>query len=374
MDCDCCAQSRRATVKCSQIISCVNIELEKFANSDSTNFASLCPSVSLCIDDYLVALPGYSSSLDKVLSTVEGEIEWVELTPDEPTTASMGLSMTGTDVMLGQTLGAVGAPATVTEDREIPLGSNSLFFFNSASTFPTFRLQLRATDGVTHGTEVVFVGGGTLKFLGTGTSNGSLEWRHENIVQNGTGIHLVGSTAEHFFMCDMRGSVGYASIESNGTSSANFGAPSIGNITQLGLKGKTVFGAALTDGNTKGLVHIEPSTSALAQFHLASSGATIPSSPADGNLWHANDHIFARLGGVTYQLDSTYGVSLALSSGTITINTTRVTSSSVILLTHATSSGTLGILSVGTIINGTSFVINSTDSSDTSTVNWLIIN
>lgn len=68
------------------------------------------------------------------------------------------------------------------------------------------------------------------------------------------------------------------------------------------------------------------------------------------------------------------GVSGAMTAGSITISTTAVTANSLIFLTHATVGGTQGILSVGTITAGTSFVINSSSASDTGTVNWLIIN
>ena len=65
-----------------------------------------------------------------------------------------------------------------------------------------------------------------------------------------------------------------------------------------------------------------------------------------------------------------------LSSGTVTVNTTAVTSSSIIYLTCNTPGGTQGFLSapVGSIVNGTSFTINSSSGSDASTVNWLCIN
>lgn len=47
------------------------------------------------------------------------------------TGANDGLSVSGANAVLGQTVGQVGNPALVTENREIPLGSNSLFL-----TFP----------------------------------------------------------------------------------------------------------------------------------------------------------------------------------------------------------------------------------------------
>lgn len=72
--------------------------------------------------------------------------------------------------------------------------------------------------------------------------------------------------------------------------------------------------------------------------------------------------------------NASVGVSAAMTAGTITISTTAVTASSKIFLTHATVGGTPGVLSVGTITAGTSFVINSSSGSDTSTVNWWIVN
>lgn len=72
-----------------------------------------------------------------------------------------------------------------------------------------------------------------------------------------------------------------------------------------------------------------------------------------------------------------------LSSGTITVNTTAVTTNSIIFLTLNTPSGTLGIsysAPAGSIVNGTSFVINSVSTggvvviTDNSTVNWWIVN
>jgi hypothetical protein len=70
---------------------------------------------------------------------------------------------------------------------------------------------------------------------------------------------------------------------------------------------------------------------------------------------------------------STSGTSAAMVAGTVTVDTTAVTVSSVILVYAATPGGTQGTLSIGTITAGTSFVINSSSSTDTSTVNYLII-
>lgn len=60
-------------------------------------------------------------------------------------------------------------------------------------------------------------------------------------------------------------------------------------------------------------------------------------------------------------------------AGTVTIATTAVTASSKIFYNRATTGGTVGDLSRGTIVAGTSFVINSTSALDTSDIDWLIV-
>lgn len=65
-----------------------------------------------------------------------------------------------------------------------------------------------------------------------------------------------------------------------------------------------------------------------------------------------------------------------LAAGTVTVNTTAVTASSIIIVSCNTPGGTQGFLSapVASIVAGTSFTINSSSNTDTSTVNWWIIN
>lgn len=74
--------------------------------------------------------------------------------------------------------------------------------------------------------------------------------------------------------------------------------------------------------------------------------------------------------------NASIGTSSAMVAGTTTVNTTAVTASSKIFLTVNTPGGTQGTLSAPTasIVAGTSFVINSSSNTDTSTVNWWIIN
>ncbi len=71
------------------------------------------------------------------------------------------------------------------------------------------------------------------------------------------------------------------------------------------------------------------------------------------------------------------GTSAALdgaSPSQLVVSTTAVTAASKIFLTYNTAGGTLGSLSIGTIVPNVSFQIISSANGDTSTVNYLIIN
>jgi hypothetical protein len=63
-----------------------------------------------------------------------------------------------------------------------------------------------------------------------------------------------------------------------------------------------------------------------------------------------------------------------LIAGTVTVSIAAVEADSLIFLTVQVPGGTAGLLSVGTITAGTSFVINSASGSDTSDVGWLLLN
>ncbi len=63
-----------------------------------------------------------------------------------------------------------------------------------------------------------------------------------------------------------------------------------------------------------------------------------------------------------------------LVGGTVTVSTTAALTASLIVVSVKTPGGTQGFLSVPTIVNATSFTINSTSASETSTINWWIIN
>lgn len=77
--------------------------------------------------------------------------------------------------------------------------------------------------------------------------------------------------------------------------------------------------------------------------------------------------------GIQMSSNKNFGKS-ALVAGSVTVANTFVTGNSVIQLTHQNTSGTLGHLYIGTVINNTSFQILSTSGSDTSSIGWTILN
>lgn len=99
-----------------------------------------------------------------------------------------------------------------------------------------------------------------------------------------------------------------------------------------------------------------------------------------GNLTATNGNVVLSTAGnklsIATGANASIGTSAAMVAGTITVNTTAVTASSLIFLTVNTPGGTQGVLSApsASIVAGTSFVINSSNAADTSTVNYWIIN
>lgn len=64
--------------------------------------------------------------------------------------------------------------------------------------------------------------------------------------------------------------------------------------------------------------------------------------------------------------------SATLSAGTVTVSNPYVQPTSTIILSRKSIGGTAGYLSVGTVVAGVSFIINSSSATDTSVVNYLI--
>lgn len=108
---------------------------------------------------------------------------------------------------------------------------------------------------------------------------------------------------------------------------------------------------------------------------LIASNATWPAVTLPGDLTLDNGTLYLGTAGngiaIAEGSDATLGTA-TLSGGTVTVSTAAVTANSRIFVFVQTPGGTQGHLSIGTVTAGTSFVINSTSGSETSTVAWII--
>ena len=157
-------------------------------------------------------------------------------------------------------------------------------------------------------------------------------------------------------------------------------APAAGNITLAGTADQiTTTGAGSTITFSIPAAFIAPGSIASTTTVTATLGDI---TATNGNLvlGTAGNKLSIATGA-----NASVGTS-TLTNGTVTVATTAVTASSIILLTRQTVGTTgandLGILSVGTIVAATSFVINAwtvTDATtlqadDQSVIGWMIIN
>lgn len=83
----------------------------------------------------------------------------------------------------------------------------------------------------------------------------------------------------------------------------------------------------------------------------------------------AANGVFRRNNVLSYQANR--GVA-TLVAGTVTVSTQEIRTGDNVILSRATTGGTVGHLSLGTVTDSTSFVINSSSGTDTSTVYWEI--
>jgi hypothetical protein len=240
------------------------------------------------------------------------------------------------------------------------------------------------------------LGGGTgaLATL-TGNSGGA-------IIPLGGNITLVGSGALAFAGTPntLTGSItpGTALVATVTGGSGGALSPTAGNINLLGTANQiTVAGAGSTETWSIPATFIAPgtiaSTTTLHAGTSFSAGTTITATlgaitATNGNLVltaAGNKMIRTSVATTTAAGANSIG-SVTLVGGTATVNTTSVTASSLIQIWRqsigATGAAALGMLSVGTITGGASFVINALEPADATTpqatdvsvIGWEIIN
>jgi hypothetical protein len=200
-----------------------------------------------------------------------------------------------------------------------------------------------------------------------------------------TGLTSIGSGAgAEVDIGNTTGAVGFFGVTAvtkpTSTTDLRIALISLGLYTTGGASPLNLNGGALTAGT------VSASTTVTAGTTLTATLGNITAT--NGNLvlnTAGNKIISTSVASTTAAGANSFG-KVTLVGGTATISTTAVTSNSIIRLTRqgvgATGANPLGLLSVGTIVNGTSFVINawsSTDATalattDVSSIGWMIIN
>ena len=159
-----------------------------------------------------------------------------------------------------------------------------------------------------------------------------------------------------------------------GGSGSGGSVPSLRQVTNVGDTTTTIVIDGNWETNSQGMVFIDqiaPSTARGSVGFYDGNPYFIDRFGSELKLAWMN-----RTPGQVTQFTIPISGTATLSSGTVTVNNIYVSSGSKIYVSYNTPSGTQGFLSApqGSIISNTSFVINSSSSTDNSTVNWTIIN
>jgi hypothetical protein len=142
----------------------------------------------------------------------------------------------------------------------------------------------------------------------------------------------------------------------DGPNGAGTGVSAPARANALYTRGDVLAGGRL---DLSGNAVIYGNISTLGNQYIAGNLSTIGSLSVGGTVNFKNDLVVGNA---------------ALTAGSVTVSTAAVTTNSKIYLTFTGFSGSTGFLRVGTIVNGVSFQIVSSNGGDTGTVNWLIIN
>lgn len=181
-------------------------------------------------------------------------------------------------------------------------------------------------------------------------------------------------------------------ISGNGTFNGNLSAGgATPNINPLYVKTATDYNFRMTqDGGIAQLACVNDAISAHSAFKLGNSWLSFTNTGVATFSSTVTAASYIKSGGTSSQLLTADGTTKSitqgtatLSGGTVVVSTTAALTGSVIIVSLNTPGGTLGIAYASpsaSIVNGTSFVINSVSAAgvlvatDTSTINWQIIN
>ncbi len=221
-------------------------------------------------------------------------------------------------------------------------------------------------------------------FTGLTGDNSGTATPNPNVTVAGTANEITTSGASHTLTLSLPSAItapGSLTTTTSLTAGSGF-TVSAGTTSITGTTNINTTGAAVTTigvGGT-GAVHIGNATGNTAVTGSLTASTTLTATlgnitATNGNLSLAHTGNKLLIHASTAASDA-IGITAAMTAGTITVSTTAVTANSIIFLSANTLGGTPGTLSApsGSITPSTSFVITSSSSSDTSTVNYHIIN
>ncbi len=283
----------------------------------------------------------------------------------------------------------------------LPMVSNvvtAVWTLNGTNTGPLNTLS----DGST----VVTPTGGNIEILGTGseiTSTGTngpgaitLSFPSAMIAPGSFATTTTLAVGTNATVAGTLGVTGASTLHALTATTGSFsstlgvtGTTTLAALTQAGTANINASGAAVTTIGTggTGAVHIGNATGNTAVTGSITSSTGITATT--GNITATAGNLVATAGNLALNgaaskvilnvgtaASASAGTATLGAGGTVTVSTSAVTAASLIYVSCNTPAGTQGILSApsASIVAATSFVINSSNAADTSTVNWWLIN
>ena len=252
-----------------------------------------------------------------------------------------------------------------TQDVQYPIGKTWINMSSNAVYVLTSQLS---QNGVTTSNWAVSASPtGAVSTL-TGNSGGAVVPAAGNINILGSGV-LAFAGAGSTLTGSITPGTSLISTLTGGTGGAL--SPTAGNLNILGTANQiTSTGAGSTITLSTPAVFTAPGSITAA----TSVTATL------GNITATNGNVVLGTAGnklsIATGANASVGTSGAMTAGSVTVNTTAVTANSLIFLT-ANTLGTVTVPSayyVSAIVAGTSFTITASDATDTSTIDWFLIN
>lgn len=225
--------------------------------------------------------------------------------------ANDGLSVTSGVVKLGQSIGAVGNPAGLTEHREIPVDFFEIIINNRNAVPYGTTNPSSITIHCVQDPYLRFEAkqGGSIDFnmlaLPAESAFPALTWSHNGSMNSYLGLNWT-PTDKHYDIAissDL-GGIAFQRLFSVTPGIAWFDYDGTIILGQQGTQRVTFGYNTVTLANLKAYITTAPSTITSAALQLDAGVAPTGGNLKNGQIWHQTDnHLYARLSGTTYQLD-----------------------------------------------------------------------